>query len=522
MSGIVFDVLLTNQTRNFSSFFHGRAFEGPDLVIGSEGWKKRIHEKKSEFLPEEGAYIYCHGSGQEKYVETDPFGFCKLYIYQNGKQWAISDSAALLCDWAHKNGLELSIHKPALGYLRSPWDIGDQPMSHQTLFEQITLIPIWSSVRITNHELQIIKSRHYESIRLESTYEDSLRSFLIRTRNRLLTILESNDVETYIQISGGIDSRVILAIAHSLGVDYSLYTKEYLAGLELDTKIAGEVAEKLNVELGTNPPQLNFYDYETWRKQQLSTFKTFYLKRNFPLNVLVVGGGSGELFRKRYDFDFRLLGKYSGHKRLFNGDVSNYYSAFREFESTCIYSKSQLFGDVTFGKCYYRALRHRFHYGQDEVIKPFADLRFVSFIDKAFNGQRGSDYRVYHEIIASLAPELLDVEFDDSKKACPRVEFSELLQIDKLPKPIAGRVWIGEKLSEENKKVTIDEFSSKMKIEFEKALVNVPLTKYMTEDEISEAKGKLNRFVNGKKLSQRELRLVQFILSLGLAYPKAH
>lgn len=518
MSGTVYDLLITKQDGLPKPFFHGRAFEGSDLVIGNGGWKKRVYSSARQFKPEEGAYIYCYGEKGERHIETDPFGFCKLYFYQSGTEWAISDSVVLLCEWAHENELPVSIHRPALGFLRSAWDIGDQPMSHQTLFEQINLVPIWSRIRVIGSDIELVKSRHYESLYLDSTYEDALRGFITRSRNRLLTILSSENVDAHFQISGGIDSRVIISLVHSLGIDYSMYTKN-AAGLEVDQKIANLVATKLGVNLGVEPRRLPFYDYSTWRKQRLSTFKIFYFKRDSPDDVLIIGGGCGELYRRRYEFDYRLLGKYSGHKVLFNGDLKSYYAAFREFESECLYSKSQLFGDVPFGKSYYRALRHRFHYGQDAVFKPFADLRFTSFIDRMYNGQRNGDYRIYHEIIAALTPELLDIEFDDEKKACTGRNRNEMFWLKDIPSASPGKVWIGNEISDRGEENSIDEFIKHMKIDFEIALENVPLLEFMTEAEILEAKDKLNQFEKAGKIPPRVLRLVHFILALGLAYP---
>ena len=129
-------------------YFFGVAFEGNDVIFHQGGLDKRRSHKETKFSPEEGSYVFCEMSENDFSIRTDPSGMCKLYVYERGGDWAVSDSFYELCVSIKNLNWPLNPNLAAIHSTRITGPLGDQLLSFSTIFDEISLLPHWKKIVI--------------------------------------------------------------------------------------------------------------------------------------------------------------------------------------------------------------------------------------------------------------------------------------------------------------------------------------------------------------------------------------
>ena len=132
---------ISSLEEKYENLFFGVAFEGNDIIFHQDGLNIRNNKKNEKFLPEEGSYINIIQLKDGIHISTDPSGMCKLYIYEDGINWGVSDSFYELCSEIKNLGWNIEPNLAAIHSTKIGGWFGDQLLSYNTVFKQIKLVP---------------------------------------------------------------------------------------------------------------------------------------------------------------------------------------------------------------------------------------------------------------------------------------------------------------------------------------------------------------------------------------------
>jgi hypothetical protein len=400
--------------------FFGVAFEGADIVFHQEGLNHRNSVREEEFRPQEGNYIHGKFEHDEYVIRTDPFGYCKLYVYKNGGDWILSDSYYEVLRFAKSKQFPLS---PNIGYVESQkigGMFGDQFTSFKTAFNEIELVPHWFSARIlldTNSLAFDSNQKTTETLQ----YMESLVSFLNLSRNRMNTWISHDQFVISSDVTGGIDSRVPISMISNLGLAHkvSLFSKpgDY-EKLNLDRNISSEIARTFGfVHTQTYPNFSRTITYEVWKQRCLGVYPVFFVRSDYPISQQRLTGRAGELYRNQY----RQFWKGTPEQMIeslrhkFHSE-RGFQKAKSDFMQTCDVLENGKNPSLEIALAHYRAFRNRYHFGQDMSLEFYSSVEFCNTFDSICPIQNDDFFAVYHDMISMLSPRFLEIPFDSSEK----------------------------------------------------------------------------------------------------------
>lgn len=428
--------LIDSEEKIPASLFIGYAFVGRDLIIEDEGRERYETKEHRKIEPGcDGSYITLQNFGKTIKIGTDYNGFCKLFIYSFGDYWAISNSFIELLRYVSKIGRPRTISLPHLSNFFIPKTLGSQLASLHTSIDQIKLVPSRVSIEIeygdVGKKLSFVEnSSNQASQQSEGKYRDLLRSYLAEATGRLAGLLNS-DVRLICDITGGRDSRAVLALLRAAGrkIGNSRLEGVYFNSRRTavkDFEIAERVSQAIGVPLGDPggmPLNGNRLDsdqsYELWKSMFLGTYRlVFFPRHHRTSSVLWMGGEGGEAHRAFYSSQTveRLL---STAKRHFRDE--GLFDVFRDDVLSDL--KSLDFGDergVDPVVAHYRNFRERFHAGRRSLalnaISPLSSVS-LKMTSNSAGKERLDNGQVISDIIANTCPDLLMVPFDDEAKS---------------------------------------------------------------------------------------------------------
>ena len=137
--------------------------------FGTSGLQKYLDENNSVEWPSEGRFAGIFVEKERILIKTDNTGQELLYFFQKDDDWAVSNSFFLLLNYAkslHK--LKFLPHIASCFHLKKGQHIGEQLISHKTMIDEISIVPItWQLiVDRDSKDIQFEKSDYLESIPL--------------------------------------------------------------------------------------------------------------------------------------------------------------------------------------------------------------------------------------------------------------------------------------------------------------------------------------------------------------------
>jgi len=428
-----------------SSFFWGVAFEGSDIIFQEHGLMERNQNKTTRFKPEEGSYIIGEFVENKLTLRTDPFGNCKLYLYRRDGDWAISDSYYNLLSFAKEQNFPLT---PNIGHIeaqRIGGMMGDQFISFTTAFEEVRLLPQWQSVEISSeNQVQFHTIALYKG---SGEYMQSLVDFLNKARSRMKTWIEHPRFTVSSDITGGIDSRIPLAMIASLGLEASVSVLSKPGDSEqitLDREISTEMVDLVGFRhLHAFPSFSQTLTFETWRERCLGLYPIFFVRSDYPFSQQRLTGKAGELYRNQYRKFWKdtALGTIDSFRTKFHTEAG-FSKAKRDFLASCEELQTGYFAGVGIANAHYRSFRNRFHFAQDMSLEFYSSREFQHAFDKICPIKNEDFFSVYHDMIRLLYPQFLEVRFDSEEKDFSQ-HWSHLTSHPALDEPVVGQVFAG-------------------------------------------------------------------------------
>lgn len=290
-------------------FFTGTAIGAGFIILDEGGWREFENTRFNE-MPSEGRFFVCRKLYDESRfkIETDSFGTEAIFVYQcpdHVDRWAISNSLQFLAESVSEFEWSLSVFEPAIASIFIQGSIGKQPFSSKTVYSEICLLSPAESVEI-DMALNGFKIEKRVFNYQFSTYESALVNWFCYWRNVIGSLSKSRacDGSVMFDITGGIDSRMMMALALSLDDgDIEFFSTPHKLS---DFEVASGLCDKFEVPLLDSSPnwhRLPSKDQYAWYSYGNCGYYTALTPaplQNTPSYRVRVTGVGGENYRNFY------------------------------------------------------------------------------------------------------------------------------------------------------------------------------------------------------------------------------
>lgn len=409
----------------------------------------------------DGCYIVADLQGGRWSIGTDSRGLMPLFVYQTSTSWAIASSLYKLVLHLRRHGAVLTPNLAVLSAFGAQREFTDQLATLQTQFNEISLLPSFSSIIIESNNLQV---QHSEPYRAE-TYREALSDYIHTWRSRLATCTSNEFARLHVDLSGGIDSRTVFAFAladEQFNTGDERFTVGSGPNQERDYEIATRIVGAYGRQFGRSTRGASRWSQdralEAWREDSLGVYLPFYRHGGTldPFAIHAHGAGGGN-FRPHF------LGSSieSPVDRCRSLLPAEYFEDWRSAAIEGATALQKYRPDVHPLVLHYREFRNRFHFGHrprhSVVFTPLESGMTDALTDKVSDRDAR---QLYFDVMETLAPGLKDVEFDDpAKAATPKIMRN--LTIAELTPPIPGAIF-GSPLHHTGEDNTVDAYAEWM------------------------------------------------------------
>lgn len=428
-----------------SPMFHGFGFSGADVVIGPEGYADQIAARGADALCDDGNFIEMCQTPDGVVLRTDAAGYRHVFYYAQDGLWAVGESFVGLVAALRAKGVSLTEDPLQTAAWFSRRQVFQQLVSRNTAVRGIRLLGRDEDLRITPGGLTVMP-RHRVPAR---PYKEALRDCLTLWLSRILTLSDQPDTQLFFHLSGGIDSRAVASFFlwlrdHGRLTDRaglrSLTDAAHAGDLAVAQRLCRQIAAPLN---GLDPrPSRPLTQAEikgNWDTQALGVYAPLRLPSAHadPRDLHFTGHGGGGYKANLSAADVkeqiaRMARHYGAYAR---GDARRWRRGFEAELAALDPDPGQAWAR------FQRDSRSRFHGGQAASYKTQ-----VAIFDSAWTEAAGQSalaegrrsFQLHYDIMASLAPEVLDVPFDTPAKAPDAGHRKALIRIDGLA-PQAGQ-----------------------------------------------------------------------------------
>lgn len=289
--------------------FQGHAFVDSDYVFGQDGALNYEAYRGTPVGPgEDGCYVTMARENDKYTIGVDHNGSKKLFYYEQGVRWCISNSLVLLTEHLGERGIPLTVNFPNLAAFKAPGTFASQQATTTTIFNEIKLLPTSWTLSVTNEGLQIHKRWPAKATAVTS-YRRALDDFITTWISRLRTLLRDERTWLNVDLSGGVDSRTMFALVAAARTEErdqraqgQVYLRSSTAPGQVDdwnaaTEIADHYKWELNGSMVGRPalPRLTSEErYIGWRDLSLGVYSSIYFPdRRANSMVIDLHGGGG-------------------------------------------------------------------------------------------------------------------------------------------------------------------------------------------------------------------------------------
>jgi len=238
-------------------FFKGHAVDHANkaVIFGAHG--KKLHNAATTSASRhqlEGCYIHCSWNEGEIVFNNDAFAICSMLYFSESDVVAVSDSMFILTRIRRHLGLPNTPNEEAL--VARSWGntMAGQLLSNETQIDQIKYATIGTTLRVANGNLLSSKAVAVPfggtpKIDELGTYEEEIRDSVKRVSSLIHTLSQISANSVRVALSGGFDSRVVLASALKSPAARELCVFN-CTGISSTQKIDYEVVRALSEKFG--------------------------------------------------------------------------------------------------------------------------------------------------------------------------------------------------------------------------------------------------------------------------------
>lgn len=431
-NGTIFVITSEDSVNNF---FQGYCFYGTDFIFGNEGYKKyRTFNSKPILLHEDGCYVlFTSKNSQTVTVSTDYWGYKKIFYYHNAGFWALSNSLLQLVGILRSKGVRLTPNYGQLSAISFRHSSTNQLFSFRTIFNEICLLKPY-------HILTLSKSAAVETLNtsIQATPNKiySIEYFVELWSARLATLANNKNIKITIDLSGGLDSRAVLALAFRAA---NLIQREPRDFIKIQSNknryedyiIAKSICEyydlPLNIKKQPRAHIDNFESYIFWKQNFLSVYHPIYFP-SYPLDPLSIKlhGGGGENYRPFYvrseytnEFD-KVKFRFAKSIAKNGARLHPWLESDLEFEVLSAFSFIPT--DFKYNPLiwHYQSFRNRFHVGclmqYNTQICPLGS-KYLYYASKRMTVDQINSGHLLYSVINICNRKLLEIPFDKPEKS---------------------------------------------------------------------------------------------------------
>jgi hypothetical protein len=438
-SDLVF--MFASTADNPDQFFQGYFFHHADYVFGDGGFRAFCRARNVERVSrEDGCYVQAEKRDGGYYrFSADYHGYKKLFYFWDNGFWIVSNSLYKITKQIRQNGYSLLPNHPQLAAMATEGAF--YPSGRGTFFSQLTSFEtIVQGVRLCPADCALwigpsgVRVERFPEEGSDGTYQQQLERFISIWTARLKALAGRRSLQLSCDLTGGLDSRAVLALLLGAirGSDFGTSDRlRVLCGAgqrvrkdhDVATRICDHFGLSLNGRLVKRPARLNGKSsYGLWKDLCLGTYHPIYFPNMYPTGDTVhLGGGGGESQRPFYE---RFVGAptvdtFVARRTRNIGDRSarpGFGDALQQAIDSISYGAPEHVNALT---CHYRHFRNRFHGGRDSqyVVKfqPLAS-KLLDYAAAVAGASRFRNAQMHYDIFYNLESELLDFPFDNWRK----------------------------------------------------------------------------------------------------------
>ncbi|WP_139146457.1 hypothetical protein [Arthrobacter sp. SW1] len=415
-------------------------YENRAVVFGASGMRdfSNAHPNASRLDSIEGCHITASWAGPEITVRNDLFSVCSLLYTAENDFVAISDSAYILAALRKRFGYANLINSEAA--LARSWgnSMGGQLLSPDTIVEAIKYAPVGTTLRINFERLinlSVVRQSAASVFELRAdSYAESMRLAGQRMASLMQTLSGVSVNAVRLALSGGMDSRVLLAAAllSSSGRAHTAFNcTNSNPSHATDYAVVSEMSEALGFPLGLRSTDTEPAAPTTRRvNETLGLWKLanagiydFLVLPNYVLNsvgAFSVSGHGAELHKGNYGW--RAVQAIAAN--IVDPSVS---AAFLSQTEKALSSLGVNVDSPIGSEWHYLAYRNALHSGQVSTtsmvgIRPLMMRDLVALnrsdVNQHPNPRKGQPSMV-NDLLIMLSPEAAAFRFDVARKNMP-------------------------------------------------------------------------------------------------------
>lgn len=206
--------LLDKNNFNNKAVMQGIGYCKDAIINSSTGFSQFLESggKASDII--EGKYLIKYPFSEDSaIVETDDMGAELLFLYRHGDYWCLSTSLYQLALYIKNKKMPLTLKETDLALNFVQTSLFEQPINNNPVFEEVLLISSDDCVYIDRNYIEIKKknkSENFYDIYHALPFFKKASYFICFYRDLVLEISKKYHVN--LELSGGIDSRVLFAI----------------------------------------------------------------------------------------------------------------------------------------------------------------------------------------------------------------------------------------------------------------------------------------------------------------------
>ncbi|KZL25128.1 hypothetical protein PsAD37_02314 [Pseudovibrio sp. Ad37] len=373
--------------------------------------------------PQAGCYLQIQSNKLKTIISSDVFAQVSRFYFSSEGICAVSDSLAVLAELRRAVGIACKPNIEAL--LARSWinGITQQQTSHQTIVQDIVMALPGEVLKVRKLYSPKMSSERATWAIANSDYEDTLRNAAQNMIGFIWGIHQHESLSSTFNLSGGLDSRTVLAAAIHLHDKKSEIDIKSNIDRPNDFAIAKQICNKFNLSLNNN---FSVYEGDNEKVERLANWYLCNAGTYDPLHSPAAikssglkfefGGHGAELYKGNYGW--RSVNQIG--KKL----QSHIYEAFLSQSQTGL-MRGGINAMHEYGsEWHYLFYRNSIHAGRSTMTslhaaRPLLNKNLVSLTYSPINPWQApgkGQWSIVNDILVYLSPTLAVLPFDDERK----------------------------------------------------------------------------------------------------------